>query len=462
MMEERRFTGFKRKICELLNKPFLIKELTLMDIAAALFAICFGIIFRDSVIGGFIGGILLFCYGYIKHSKLQKDAQAEEIKNKKHSVGVCEEIKDVFKEMGFISEQESDNNLVILEEGDIASSDGLEFIKELVSNMIEQMMDRVYILDGGINFENQAKKYGKKYISLVKNKNISINVFSLINGVSESIEEDNLMMLTLLIEMMLLSEKTGKQKEGELNRDLIKEGVKAIWKEKKDKAGISDLIKWMAEIKCEFSKDARYIASMLFRYDDKGEYGKYFNGSANLDISGKWSAVGFEGIEEKIRKVLVAGVLVNIYLKDKQTGEKCHKAIVLRDLIGDFKSKTDKEFINKYWGVQMKEKKEIIININPDDEILADMVGERVCCLSYDKKSIRRLAKLGEDKFLLGKNIWTQICKEIKEESQCIDEHPEYILTSIVDEIVDNNKRRGVGVYRRRVDYATVKEASIL
>ena len=471
------FTELKRKISKLLNKPFFIRKLTIMDLAVALFFLSVSIIFRDSKTTGVIGGMFLFYYGYIKQQKLQKDIQDEEIESKKQeefsqyiikeaaskeSGGVCEEYRDAFKEMGFIPKKENDNNLVILEGGERASSDGLEFMKELSSSIVEQMMDSVYVLDAGSNFGSHAAKYGKKYIYLVKNQNISINVFNVIDEACEGLEEDSLMMLTLLIEIMVLSGKKDKQKDGEINRDLIKEGVKAIWKEKRGKAGISDLIKWMSQINGKFrEEDAKYMACMLSSYDDKGEYGEYFNGSTNIDISGKWSGVSFEGIEEKTKKVLVAGVLTYIFIRDRQSGEKSHKSIVLRDLIGIFKSKEDKEFIERYWGLQRKERKEIITNIKPDDEILGDMVGERVCCLSYDEKSIKRLAELEEDRFIWGKNIWTDIWKAIKEEGQCIDKNPEYLLTSIVTECTDKKERRVIGIGRRKVDHMTVKDGSL-
>ena len=408
-MEEKRFAGFKRKICELLNKPFLIRELTLMDIAAALFAICFGIIFRDSVIGGFIGGILLFCYGYMRHVKFQKDAQDERIKNEEQDNGdpIVEETDiefgmvfkgrkgNKFYWYPFGNKESRNNNIMIIEGDDSIRGDSLRFMQEFSNSMIK-LDDRVCILDAGRDFENQAKQIGKKYINL--SQDVCINPFSVINRECEIFERDTLILITSLIDMMVSGTKEEDQEDREkddITRYLIEEGVEEVWKKKRRNTGIDDLIEWMQQDNDKYNERKKYIANRLLEYGSKGKYGRYFNRGTNIKLDSNFNAISFKGVEAKIRKVIVAGALTYIHAKDGVYQSQYYKGLILRDLMSEFKSKEDKLFIENYIRLQRRLGKGVIANVNPENEIykIATMLSDNICCLNHDKKAIKNLAE---------------------------------------------------------------------
>lgn len=167
-------------------------------------------------------------------------------------------------------------------------------------------------------------------------------------------------------------------------------------------------------------ENAEYIARMLSKYGETGKYGRYFNGKADLDLESDFSAISFDEVEE-VRKVLVAGVLTYIDVKDKQCGLKTYKGIILRGLIGDFENEAEKIFIEGYLRTLRLHMKGVIANISPQDEILRLLNGEisSVCCMGYDKKAIKRLIEGNKCK-------WGRV----KEENKCIDKHPEYLITA--------------------------------
>jgi len=190
---------------------------------------------------------------------------------------------------------------------------------------------------------------------------------------------------------------------------------------KKEKAGIDDLIKWMLQTEKSFKEDAEYIAGMLSRYGKAGKYGRYFNGKANIDLDDNFSAISFDEVEE-VRKVLVAGVLTYIQVKDMKHGVKYYQGIILRDLIGDFENEVDKIFVEGYLRRLRLYMKGVISNISPQDEIFKLITGESsssTCCMNYDEKAISGLAA----------DYWC-IWREVKEENKCIDKHPEYLITA--------------------------------
>ena len=311
------------------------------------------------------------------------------------------------------------NNVVVVEGDQRASNDGLRFMQELSNSIIEQK-DKVCILDAGRDFENKAQKFGKEYISIANDKCVCINPFSVLNKEQEYFKEAGLWLISALIKIMVSDGKAGEQKDNYVNMYLIEEGVKGVWKEKKEKAGISDLIKWMLQTESNPKENAEYIARMLSKYGETGKYGRYFNGKADLDLESDFSAISFDEVEE-VRKVLVAGVLTYIDVKDKQCGLKTYKGIILRGLIGDFENEAEKIFIEGYLRTLRLHMKGVIANISPQDEILRLLNGEisSVCCMGYDEKAIKRLIEGNKCK-----------CGRVKEENKCIDKHPEYLITA--------------------------------
>lgn len=310
------------------------------------------------------------------------------------------------------------NNVAVVEGDERASNDGLRFMQELSNSIIEQK-DKVCILDAGRNFENEAQKFGKEYISIASDECVCINPFSVLHEVGEGFGEDALWLISALIKMMILDGKAGEQNDNDVNMYLIKEGVKAVWKEKREKAGISDLIKWMLQSESNPRENTEYIACMLSRYGEAGQYGRYFNGKADLDLENDFNAISFDKVEE-VRKVLIAGVLTYIHVKGMQYGVKSYKGVILRDLIGDFKNKADKIFIEGYLRTQRLHRKGVISNINPDCEIfkLTNELCDSTCCMSHDKKAIERLA---EKSFLWGS------AKKIGQSSY---KYPEYLIAA--------------------------------
>jgi conjugal transfer ATP-binding protein TraC len=410
-----------------------MKGFTIGDVLSLYTPIFFGIIAGFPIIGLCVGGIAWFWYKYGKNKRELLSKQEKEGKSKQEGADkyIIEETsitsgmelwgrkKNKFHWYPFDREIVINNNVAVVEGDGRASNDGLRFMQELSNSIIKQK-DRVCILDAGRNFENEAQKFGKEYINIANDKCVCVNPFSVLHEVGEGFEADALMLVTSFIDIMVSAEKTGKQKDDGINRYLIKEGVKAVWKEKKEKAGISDFIKWMLQTESNPKENAEYVAGMLYRYGEAGKYGRYFNGKANIDVDDNFSAISFDEVEE-VRKVLVAGVLTYIQVKDMQYGVKSYKGIILRDLIGDFKNKADQIFIEGYLRTQRLQKKGVISNISPQDEIfkLINESSSSTCCMNYDEEAISGLA---EDYWC----IWGRV----KEENKCIDKHPEYLITA--------------------------------
>jgi len=386
------------------------------------------------IIGLCSGLIVWFWYQCSKKKRELLSKQEKEGKSKQEEVEKCiiEETnirsgielwgrkKGKFYWYPFDREIAINNNVAVVESDERASNDGLRFMQELTNSIIEQK-DRVCILDGGRSFEKEAQKLGKEYINIAKDKCVCINPFSVVNKEEEVLEEHALMQVTSLIVMMLPTEKTGEQKGSGINRCLIEQGVKAVWKEKKEKAGIDDLIKWLQTEK-KLKENAEYVAGMLSRYGEAGKYGRHFNGKANIDLDDNFSAISFDEVEEEVRKVLVAGVLTYIRVKDMKYGVESYQGIILRDLIGDFENEADKIFVKGYLRRLRLYKKGVISNISPQDEIFTLITGENsssTCCMNYDEEAISGLAA-----------DYRCIWREVKEENKCTDKHPEYLITA--------------------------------
>lgn len=425
------FEVFKRRAKEFLNKPIKGWNATRGDIIVPVVIFILSYILFGSLV---IAVIISVCYPYFRSKKITKQKEYSDNEEEFNQYIATEtHIKsgmllhgrngEKFYWYPFDREVAFNNNVVVVEGDQAASNDGLRFMQELVSSIIQQK-DAVYILDSGRNFQNQAERLNKKYMTLSNDEQLCINPFSVLTEVDDVAAGDALVLISSLINIMVLKPKEkgleGREDSYEI-RWLIELGVEEIWKIKKDKAGIDDLVEWLLRNDKGLGKDSKYITSKLLEYCSKGKYGKYFNGKANIKLDNIFNAISFEGLEAKIRKVLIAGVLTYINVDDINSKVRhLKKGIIIKDLIEDFKSEGDKIFVEQCLRTQRSYSKGIIFNINPNCEIFefADKLCDSTCCMSYDKKAIERLT---EENFL-----WGSI-KKIEKSSY---KYPEYLITA--------------------------------
>lgn len=174
---------------------------------------------------------------------------------------------------------------------------------------------KIRVVDIGGSYEKATMVYGAKYVNFTPKSEICLNPFTNIGQGADLSEEDKaevfqteMANIAILIMQMAFSA-TGKVPEdkAETASTLSRDAVSWAWSEKGNNARIDDVVeylatfprhadegndqiasgvdRWSEDSTRERASIARSLAFNLKEFTSSGSFGKWFNGTANLDIS---------------------------------------------------------------------------------------------------------------------------------------------------------------------------------
>ena len=202
----------------------------------------------------------------------------------------------------------------------------------------------MYVLDKGRSFEQFTLRNNGQFLDFNRKANLCVNPFSSIDKTNPEAVEDSLAILAPIISQMAGL----KQDTTDAEDNLIEEGLIEIWQEKQNDASIDDLIRWL--ISQRDNVTAEELAKKLFRYSEKGLYGKYFNGKANISFTEKIvvTELGDLAYKESLLLVVVKMMLLFISNQIILLGDrKTPKAVVFDEAWALLKGKSGAKFIDE-------------------------------------------------------------------------------------------------------------------
>ena len=191
------------------------------------------------------------------------------------------------------------------------------FMQELMTSMLG-IGGRVFVLDVGRSFEKTVKLLGGTYVEFSPNSPICINPFSSISASDPEAASDALAMLKPILSLMAAP------KEGtrDIEDTYLEQAIQAAWNEKQNTATITDVAQFLL---AHHDAVAISLGERLYPYTEKGSYGRFFNGPANIDLSDNLVVVELEELKERkdLQSVIVQMVILQIansvYLGDRKT-----------------------------------------------------------------------------------------------------------------------------------------------
>ncbi|MBA3814785.1 MAG: type IV secretion system protein TraC [Alphaproteobacteria bacterium] len=196
------------------------------------------------------------------------------------------------------------------------------FMQELLTSMLG-MGGRVFVLDVGRSFEKTVKLLGGTYLEfsthpLRGHSPICINPFSSIPSQDSEAASDALAMLKPILSLMAAP------KEGtrDIEDTYLEQALQDAWNRKKNATTITDVAKFLLT---RPDPIAVSLGERLHPYTDRGTYGRFFNGPANINLSSKLVVVELEELKERkdLQSVVVQMVILqitnSIYLGDRKT-----------------------------------------------------------------------------------------------------------------------------------------------
>ena len=191
------------------------------------------------------------------------------------------------------------------------------FMQELMTSMLG-MGGRVFVLDVGRSFEKTVKLLKGTFVEFSTHSPICINPFSSLPSNDSEAASDGLAMLKPILSLMAAP------KEGttDLEDTYLEQALQDAWDKKQNSATITDVAKFLLK---RSDSVATTLGERLHPYTEKGSYGRFFNGTANIDLSDSLVVVEMEELKERkdLQSVIVQMVILqianSIYMGDRKT-----------------------------------------------------------------------------------------------------------------------------------------------
>jgi conjugal transfer ATP-binding protein TraC len=177
---------------------------------------------------------------------------------------------------------------------------------------------RSFVLDVGRSYEKVCKLIEGTFIEFSTHSPICINPFTSIpiDNPEESI--DALAMLKPIIALMAAPT----QGTTDLENALLEKAILNVWEVNKNNASISDVADFLQQ---QAEPRAQKLAKMLFPYTKNGSYGRFFEGTANVNLAGDLMVFELEELKERkdlqavIVQIMVLQIANQVYLGDRTT-----------------------------------------------------------------------------------------------------------------------------------------------
>jgi len=191
------------------------------------------------------------------------------------------------------------------------------FMQDLLINGLRTGA-RAFVFDVGRSFEKMCNISEGQFIEFSKESKICLNPFSHI-----PINDDEEIEACLsLIKPIICSMTSPIHGVTEHENGLIPKAIKAVWKQKKNKATISDIAIWLEN---QEDSAAKSLGIRLHPYTKEGSYGKYFEGENNINLHKQLVVIELEELKEKkdLQSVILQFFIMNItnfaFLGDRKT-----------------------------------------------------------------------------------------------------------------------------------------------
>ena len=191
------------------------------------------------------------------------------------------------------------------------------FMQELMASTLG-LGGRVFVLDVGRSFEKTCYMLDGQFIEFSIDKDVCLNPFSGIDPNNPEAASDALTMLKSVLQLMAAPIKGVDDKGAALLEQAMNESFKRYGSE----TTMTDIANYL---KAKDDEQAKDLGEMLYGYTDKGAYGKYFNGKANIDLDNNLVVIELEELKERkdLQSVVVQMMVINItnkmFMGDRKT-----------------------------------------------------------------------------------------------------------------------------------------------
>ena len=176
---------------------------------------------------------------------------------------------------------------------------------------------KVFVLDIGRSYEKLCNLCDGDFIEFKMDSQICLNPFDRVNLDSKEAQGDFLSLLLPILAKMVAP----KRGTTDIEDSILSRCLQKTWEIKKNKTTITDIAENLQAEGTDVSID---LATMLFQYSNQGSYGRFFNGSSNVDFKNRLTVIEFEDLRERrdllsvIMQMLSAQIMTQIFSGGRQ------------------------------------------------------------------------------------------------------------------------------------------------
>ncbi len=191
------------------------------------------------------------------------------------------------------------------------------FMQEMIKTTLA-LNGRVFVLDVGRSFEKICYFAQGQFIEFKTKTPLCLNPFSSIALDDVEAAQDALAMLKSVLVLMTAPT----QGLSDLEIALLEQAMLSAWKQQQQQCTINHIAQILLD---STDLQARRLGTMLFPYTDAGNYGRFFNGVASVNLENPLVVVELEELKERkdLQAVVVQMIIINItnkmFLGDRQT-----------------------------------------------------------------------------------------------------------------------------------------------
>lgn len=191
------------------------------------------------------------------------------------------------------------------------------FMQDLLATTLD-LGGKVFVMDVGRSFQNTCLLRRGQFIEFKPNTKLCINPFSTIPINNLEVTQDALAMLKSVF-MLMAAPREGVD---DLAAALLDQAIMAVWQEHQQQSNVTLVAEYLFN---QTESKAKDLGRMLFPFTTQGNYGRYFNGEATVNLDHNLVVVELEELKERkdLQGVIVQMFIINItnrvFLGDRKT-----------------------------------------------------------------------------------------------------------------------------------------------
>jgi conjugal transfer ATP-binding protein TraC len=247
----------------------------------------------------------------------------------------------------------------------------------------------VVVIDNGRSFKTSCLLLGGAWIKFSLDVDICINPFGMVDHDLAREDDEYASEARTNLKLLLIQMARGGKGASDEEAGAIEHAVNAVWDDH-HAAGSIDLV--VERLTADHGDRGANLATSLTPFTTKGNYGRFFNGKANLEIGTSYTVFEMEDLESKpeLRAVVVLQILALVRERMRKGGRQLKKALIIDEawsLLGDGAAG---KFIEGFARRCRKEGGALITGTQSLDDFYST-AGARACIENSDWSVVLRL-----------------------------------------------------------------------